>query len=124
MEEILGIGTDIIETARIRKAIERRGKAFIEKIYTPQEQNYCERFADPALPYAARFAAKEAMVKALGWGMRPPLTWTKLEILHDGLGKPIVELSEEVASLTGVGKILLSMSHCQEYAVAHAIAVR
>lgn len=124
MQEVLGIGTDIVEIERIKMAIQRHGKAFLSKIYTPNEQAYCERFSDPSVPYAARFAAKEAIAKALGCGMRPPLTWTALEVSHDALGKPVVALTGELISSLGVKEVMLTMSHCQKYAVAYAIAFR
>ena len=110
---IKGLGTDIIELDRIRKAIDRHGQSFLDRIFTPKEQKYCNTFNDPIPHLAARFAAKEAVVKALGTGLRNGLSWTDIEIVSDNLGKP--------AAIVRGEEIMLSISHGRDYATAVAI---
>lgn len=116
-----GLGTDIIEIKRIKKTIQRLGKRFLDRIFTPEEQNYCCTFSDPVPHYAGRFAAKEAIVKALGTGFQTDITWQEIEILNDKQGKPHVYLSQRLQELFPQGQIFLSISHCKEYATAVAI---
>lgn len=123
---ITGIGTDIVEVDRIRAAIERRKTAFINRIFTSGEQEYCQNAKDSAVCFSGRFAAKEAVLKALGTGLRE-MRWQDIEIIRDELGKPSVQLSAAAALLAqkrGVSRILLSISHTQEHALAFAIACR
>lgn len=124
MREILGIGTDIIEIQRIEEAISRHGVLFITKIFTENEKSYCEKFAYSSQYFAARFAAKEAVMKAAGTGLTQSISWLDIEIMHDDLGKPEVVLSEKAKKVWGNKLFLLSMSHCKEYATATAIAMR
>ncbi len=119
---ILGIGTDIIEINRVRKAIE--GVRFIERVYTDGERAYCNsRGKQAAASYAARFAGKEAVLKAFGTGLRGG-SMLDIEILPDELGCPQVHLSgyyEKLAEKMAVGKIHLSLSHAREYAIAQCV---
>ncbi len=112
------VGVDIIEIERIRKALERPG--FRERCFTPAEQEYCESRADPAQSYAARFAGKEAVGKALGCGIN--FTWKDVEIV--GRPKPGVRLSGRTAAFAEkvrAGAIDLSMTHSRELAAAIAV---
>jgi len=118
---ITGIGNDIIEICRIEKAIERHGETFLNKIFTADEQAYCNGFADSCGNYAGRFAAKEAIVKALGSGFQHGITWLDIEIQKDPLGKPIVCFSDKIISMFGDVNCLLSISHCRSYATAMAV---
>lgn len=118
---ILGIGTDIIEVARIRGCIDRYQKRFLDRLFTPQEQAYCLKYHESARHFAGRFAAKEALVKALGTGFRHGLTWLDLEILPNEDGKPCVFYSPKLADLFHSPKLWISISHCHEYATAFAI---
>jgi holo-[acyl-carrier protein] synthase len=118
---IMGIGNDIIEVSRIARAMERQGDAFVNQIFTPKEQDYCRRYAESKRHFAGRFAAKEAIVKALGCGFRHGLSWLDIEIENDSLGKPVVVFSEKVSALFGEITCLVSISHCHEYATAMAI---
>jgi len=124
MKNIEGIGSDIIEVKRIKQAIQRQKKAFIEKIFTKQEITYANKFKNSSIPYAGRFAAKEAIVKALGVGFNAKISWLDISISNDDIGKPIVTFSERVNKIFNHPKILLSISHCHEYAMAVAILVR
>ena len=118
---IIGIGTDIIEIERIRRAV--GNEHFKEKVFTVNEQNYCEsRGAQSAASYAARFAAKEAFFKSLGTGIFTALT--EVEILNDAAGKPEIFLygnAKTFAENLRVKKILVSLSHCKEYTTAFVI---
>ena len=80
---ILGIGTDIIEIERIRQSIDNHGYRLISRIFTPKEQDYCLKHKDPIPHFAARFSAKEAIVKALGTGFTEHITWQDIEITKD-----------------------------------------
>lgn len=118
---IIGIGTDIIEIERVRRAV--AGVHFKDKVFTTNEQNYCEsRGAQSAASYAARFAAKEAFFKSLGTGIFTSLT--EVEILNDELGKPQIFLYGKAKTFfenLRAEKIFVSLSHCKDYATASVI---
>lgn len=116
-----GLGNDIIEISRMRKSIERHGLHLLNRLFTQKEQDYCYQYKDPAPHFAARFAAKEAIVKALGTGFGAKVHWHDIEIINDPLGKPEVFLSSFLKKEFHNPEILLSLSHCQEYATAVAI---
>ena len=116
---ILGIGTDIVEVGRIRKALEN--PRFVERVYTEAERAYCDgRGSQRAESYAARFSGKEAVLKAFGTGLRGG-SLQEIEILPDDLGCPQVRLSGYFAGLAAKNKVVrvwLSLSHTREYATA------
>lgn len=118
---ILGLGNDIIEIERIRKTLERHGNRFLDRIFTEKEQRYCLRYRDPASALAARFAAKEAVAKALGTGIGKHLFWHDIEIRSNAEGAPHVFLSDRAKNHFGSAKFLVSLSHCELYAMATAI---
>jgi holo-[acyl-carrier protein] synthase len=125
--DIIGIGTDIVECLRIGRMIERHGELFLERVYTPQEIRYCQRRKRALDHFAARWAGKEAVFKALGMGVRRGLHWTDVEIRTNDLGKPEVLLcgaTREFTQQLRIADILLTMSHCRAYATAYALAVR
>jgi len=119
---ILGIGTDILETRRIREAIEN--PHFVSRVYTPAEQAYCDsRGAQRAQGYAARFAGKEAVLKAFGTGLRDGKL-AEIEILPDALGCPRVKLYgyfAQSAAQKGVRMVHISLSHTKEYVTAQCV---
>lgn len=120
---IVGIGCDIIEVARIKRAIER-SEHFVTKLFTPAEISYCSAKADPAQSYAARFAAKEAVMKALGTGWDGKVNWLDIEIRSNELGNPFLVLSggaKELADHKGVSNIQLSLSHEKAYALGYVL---
>lgn len=121
--EISGIGTDIIEVERIQALIEKYGDRFLDRIFLPSERDYCDQFRDAYRRYAARFAAKEALVKALGCGFGKEAEWHDFEILNEESGKPTVNVSDRIKTEFGNPRFLLSMSHCRNYATATAIAL-
>ncbi len=116
------IGTDLIEIERIRRAISRYAR-FRERCFTEAERAYCDSRPNPAQSYAGRFAGKEAVGKALGFGVARAFAWKEVEIV--GRPKPAVHLSGHVAdraAALGVGSVDLSMTHSRELAQAVAIA--
>lgn len=117
-----GIGTDIIEIERIELAVSRSGQQFLDRVFTAAEQAYCQ---GKVHSLAGRFAAKEAILKALGTGLRD-MRWTNIEILPNYLGKPEVKFSGpalEIAEKRGIHRVLVSISHDRGRAVAFAVAV-
>jgi len=122
--EVLGIGVDVVEIARIERAM-ARNEDFAARLFSPRERRRCEAFSRPARRYAACFAAKEAAGKALGTGLRG-VDWKEMELLEDGEGRPVLHLSGRALQLArslGVEKILVSISHTGELAVALAQAM-
>lgn len=122
--EILGIGVDMVEIARIERALARH-ENFATRLFSPRERERCRDCARPARRFAACFAAKEAASKALGTGIRG-ISWQELELLADNMGRPVLHLSgkaRELASRMGVKEILVSISHTGETALAFAQAV-
>jgi len=120
---VRGLGNDIIEIARIRQSIERQGEPFLNRLFTQRELDYCQKFQDPIPHYAGRFASKEAIVKAFGTGFGTKIQWHDIEVLNDEFGKPIVSLSSSLQEKFDYPQILVSISHCIEYATAVAIWV-
>jgi len=121
---ILGTGVDLAEVPRIRAAIERYGSRFIQRIYTPAEIAYVERKANRYERYAARFAAKEAGMKAIGTGWNRGVLWKDLEVANLPSGQPTLRLhgaASRVAEQLGVRRIALSLTHTAELAMAHVI---
>lgn len=118
---IVGIGNDIIEVERIRKSIKQHGERFFQRILTQKEQEYCLQHNDAAPRVAGRFSAKEAIAKALGTGFGEHLAWLDIEIINDLEGKPEVFFSEKANKRFHNPQVLLSISHCKEYATAVAL---
>ena len=121
---IVGTGVDLAEVPRIRASIERFGARFIERIYTPAEIAYVERKANRYERYAARFAAKEAGMKAIGTGWRHGVRWQDFEVANLPSGKPTLRLqgvAAHVADKLGVRNVSLSLTHTAELGMAHVI---
>jgi len=118
---IRGLGNDIIEVDRIKKNIERYGLRFLDRVFTLREQRYCTSRKEPALHFAGRFAAKEAVVKAFGSGFSDGISWLDIEILNDFKGKPHAVLSTTLLDTFEEPTILVTISHCHAYAIATAI---
>jgi len=118
---ILGTGVDLAEVARIRASIERYGDRFIKRVFTEEEAAYAERKANKYERYAARFAAKEAGMKALGTGWSGGIKWKDLEVANLPSGRPTLVLhgvARAVADGLGVNTIHLSLTHTSEQALA------
>lgn len=121
---IFGIGTDIVSIHRIAAALARHGEAFAQRILAPQEWDGFVANAQPARFLAKRFAAKEAFSKALGTGMRAPVTWRNISVVHDELGKPLLNFDPELAAVLGRHAIRshhLSISDEKEMAAAFVV---
>lgn len=124
---IVGIGTDIVECLRIAKMIERHGELFIQRVYTPREIQYCSSRKAATQHYAGRWAAKEAVLKALGTGWARGISWKDIEVRNDEGGKPTIALAggaRQACERLGIGQMLISISHCRSHATAYAVAVR
>jgi len=124
MSEVAGIGTDIIEIGRIGKAITRYGERFLKRVFTSREREYCMYFSHPEQHYAGRFAAKEAIFKALGTGIRNEIRWQDVEIMANSYGKPEVVFSLHLKTLFPSSHVLVSISHSREYATATALLLQ
>ena len=121
---IVGTGVDLAEVRRIRDSVERFGARFIDRVFTPGEIAYVERKANRFERYAARFAAKEAGMKAIGTGWKRGVRWQDFEVANLPSGKPTLRLHGEAAKIAremGVKSISLSMTHTSEYGMAHVI---
>lgn len=119
-----GLGVDIIEIQRIKSALKRHSR-FKERFFTAAEREYCEEYKQAAPHYAGRFAAKEAVVKALGTGFSG-FKWQDVEIISGDQGPPEVKLynqAQQVAEQQGIERIMISISHSRDYAVAEAITL-
>ena len=116
-----GIGTDIIEIERVRQSIDRHGQHFLNRLFSPKEQDYCYKFKDPVPHFAGRFAAKEAVAKALGTGFGADLSWHDLEVMGDEHGKPVVYLSDAAKKRFNNPRIRVSISHSTTHATAVAL---
>jgi holo-[acyl-carrier protein] synthase len=121
---IVGTGIDIAEVERIAEAIERYGDRFLERIFTEGERRYCESKANRLERYAARFAAKEAAMKALGTGWSQGVRWQDIEICREPGGRPTIKFhgkGAEFAARLGASRVALSISHTLEQAIAQVI---
>ena len=121
---IVGTGIDIAEVPRIAQAIERFGERFLQRIFTAGEIRYCDSKANRVERYAARFAAKEAAMKALGTGWNHGVRWRDCEVLRNPGGRPTLTFhgkAREFAGKLGVRNIALSLTHTEEQAMAQVI---
>jgi holo-[acyl-carrier protein] synthase len=121
---ILGVGLDLIEVARFEQEAIRHGDGFLEELFSPQEIAYCQGMRRPYPFYAARFAAREALFKALGTGRDGSMSWRDVEVHRETSGKPFLVLQGEarrVADLMGVIRVHLSLTHTEEYAAATVV---
>jgi holo-[acyl-carrier protein] synthase len=121
---IVGLGIDLAEVDRIRKAIERHGRRFTDRIYTVAEIAYVERKANRYERYAARFAAKEAGMKAIGTGWKRGVRWQDFEVTNLPSGRPILQfhgVAAQIADDLGVRNIALSLTHTAEQSLAIVI---
>jgi holo-[acyl-carrier protein] synthase len=122
---IIGIGTDIIECLRIAQMIDRHGELFIRRVYTEHEIAYCSDKKAATQHYAGRWAAKEAVLKALGTGWVQGISWRDVEVRHKRGGAPTIRLqggARDVFERSGIKTMHISISHCRSHAVAYAIA--
>jgi holo-[acyl-carrier protein] synthase len=126
MPEIIGLGTDITECLRIARMIERHGELFIDRVYTPEEIKYCQSRKQATQHFTGRWAAKEAILKALGTGWRKGISWRDIEVRNEPGGRPVVAVRggvKDAVEQLGVAEIHVTISHCRSHATATAIAV-
>ncbi len=127
MAPVAGLGVDLARIERFRRLISEHKESVIERLFTPDEQAYALRKVDPAPFLAARFAAKEAFLKALGLGLRQGVSWREIEVVKDEAGKPMLELQGKTAQIfaeRGGGTLHLSLTHDGDYAVASVVLER
>ncbi|MGB2186994.1 MAG: holo-ACP synthase [Akkermansiaceae bacterium] len=123
---VFGIGIDVVEVERIEASIAEFGERFSRRVFTEAERAYCESQARPAIHYAARFAAKEAVAKALGTGIGKDVSWLDMEIRRRESGEPEVHLSggaEAFGERNEVAEIKISLTHAKHYAAANAVVL-
>lgn len=124
---LLGIGCDVIEVERVRRAVERHGERFLRRVFTDEERAYCAGLASPFRHYAARFAAKEAVSKAFTTGIGEAFGWRSAGVRHGSRHEPLVELDDKGRALLeawGGTHVLLTLSHGDTVALAVAAIVR
>ena len=122
---IVGIGIDLVRVPRVRQLLERWRERFLERVFTPEEVRYALGRRNPAEHLAARFAAKEATLKALGTGLSMGVRWREMEVRRARGQAPVLVLSGRVAELgaaRGIRRLHLSLTHDGDYAMAHVLA--
>lgn len=126
-QHIIGIGVDLVENERMQAMLKRWKGTFKDRVFLPAERKYCDSKAVPSSHYAGRFAVKEAVSKAFGTGMGPHISWLDIEVVKNTFtGAPSVRIRGKARTLArknGVLKILVSLSHTRNYAVAQALLV-
>ena len=121
---VIGVGTDLIEIARIAHSIDRFGDRFLRRVFTPREIAYCQRKKYAAESFAARFAAKEAGAKALGTGISHGVNWLEIEIAREPGGRPTLQFhgrAAEFAASLGASRVALSITHTAALAMASVV---
>ncbi|MCX6996187.1 MAG: holo-ACP synthase [Kiritimatiellaeota bacterium] len=124
--DVFGLGVDLVENERMRAVLDRWGAQFKGRVFLPAEQRYCEACGRPWQHYAGRFAVKEAVSKALGTGIGRPVGWLDIEVVRGASGAPAVRLrggARKLARRRGVGRVLVSLAHTRNYAVAQALLI-
>lgn len=121
MQLITGIGVDIEKNNRILGLIEKWGDSFLLRVFTPAEIAYCKDKKDSGGSYTARFAAKEAVFKAMGTGLRDGYKWTDIEVQNDEKGKPVLVFYDKVKQTLTAKSVFISLSHTKEESIAFVI---
>lgn len=121
---IRGIGIDLEENKRIGDLIQKRGNLFLKRVFTEAEINYCREKKDNFASFTARFAAKEALLKALGTGLRDGFRWRDIELLNNDKGKPYFNFYGKVKQVNNDAKVHVSVSHTSTQAMAFVIIER
>lgn len=123
--EIIGTGIDLVEVERIRRMLEEHGERFLQRCFTESEQAYADAAKKRRFEhYAARFAAKESVLKALGTGWRDGIAWTDIQVIREPSGRPVLEVTGrcgEIAAELGISRWHISLSHTSTHAIASAI---
>lgn len=126
MTDVKGVGVDLAQIPRLRRVVERWDDRFLRRVFTDDEIAYCRRRRDPIPHFAARFAAKEATLKALGTGLSMGVNWRELEVRRERGQAPTMVLrgrTQAIARAKGASRVLLSLSHDGDYAMAQALLV-
>ena len=121
---LIGSGIDVVEVSRIKSSLDEFGEKFLTRIFTEAERDYCQNQKMPELHLAARFAAKEAIAKALGTGIGKEVGWLDMEIKRRTSGEPEVKLTGAAAAFAasrGVKQVMVSLTHAKRYAAANAV---
>ena len=124
--KVIALGLDLVEVSRIRDLLGRHGERFKERMFSAAEQDYCENQAEPSMHYAARFAAKEAVAKALGTGFAEGVGWSDIEVLRADNGQPSIALHQgaaERARQLGIAQVLVTLTHTKDAAAASVVAL-
>lgn len=115
---VFGVGIDLVEVARVRRALEKYPDRFRARVFTESEVRFCETLGDKYPSYAGRFAAKEAFSKALGTGLRGAIGWTEIDVLDNEKTRPTIRVTGRAAAILGSRRVHLSISHLPDYATA------
>ena len=121
---IIGIGIDIVEVSRLQRSVEKHGDRFLHRIFTQEELHYCQSKANCYQHFAVRFAAKEALLKAIGTGLRGGIRWREIEIVNDKLGKPLMSCKgqcDKVLKTLKANCPMVSLSHTKNYGIAFVV---
>jgi len=121
---VVGTGIDIVNIERIENLMARWGDLFLCRVFTEREILWCQQRTRPPECFAIRFAAKEAFLKAIGWGFRNGIQWTDIEVENDSMGRPFLSFhrkAKEVLETHQIQKALLTLSHERPFAVAHVL---
>ena len=125
--EIVGLGSQVMDCARVRKLIDKHGEVFLKQVYTDREVQFCNGKSRTTEQFTALWAAKEAVFRALGTSWKRGTNWTDVEVICDSPGAPQVVVSGPTAELMtarGIMQILLTTAFCREFATATGIALR
>ncbi len=123
---LIAHGIDLVDFPRIEEMVERHGERFLDRVFTPAEQQYAQSSRNSSEKLAGRFAAKEAILKLVGTGWRGKIAWTDIEVVNSPTGQPLVNLSGEVqriADSMGITQISISITHTAQFAIASAVAL-
>jgi len=123
---VLGVGIDLVECARLQKALDRQGELFLKKVFTEGERSYCMGMKNPTPYLAARFAAKEAVAKAFTTGIGEHLDWKSIEVIKGEREQPLIHLDSKGKALLhhfGASSVRLSLTHTEQYASAIALII-
>jgi holo-[acyl-carrier protein] synthase len=121
MSKILGIGVDVVDVQRMKDVLEKQGKVFLDKVFSDMEVTYCKTRRKPYIHFGARFAAKEAVAKAMRTGWSGAFHWRDIEVVNDQSGAPHILLSRDVARALDQCSVHLSLSHTDNTIVAFVV---
>jgi holo-[acyl-carrier protein] synthase len=121
MSKILGIGVDVVDVQRMKEVLEKQGKVFLDKVFSDMEVTYCKTHKRPYIHFGARFAAKEAVAKAMRTGWSGAFHWRDIEVVNDQSGAPHILLSRDVAKALDQCTVHLSLSHTENTIVAFVV---